>query len=222
MAVSRPALRLEPGERTSGSSSVAGLVATIARLCKLIGAGEQRKLLHSIIVDGLDGTAEVAFAKANPRRGAGAIEINRRRIGRSLRARGFGEEIDAKTAAARAAHVPAHFDHEVFPNRARITDIDIHDATRHGIVRDPGTGFSNNEAAIRTRETPTSAADHGLRKIYSQIVDPGLRVTHGEECAKRAVTATHVVQGEWRREVANLQQLHEAQALGGLAGPIHP
>ncbi len=187
-----------------------------------IAPDEQRKLFHSIVVDCLDRTAKVAFAIADPRLGAGAIETCRRRIDRSSGFCCIGHEIGAETATARASHVPKHGCHEVFPNGAGITDVDVHDAARDGIVRDARTGFSDDEAAVQTLETPTSPANHGSRKIYSQIIDLGFGVTHGEECGKRAVTATNVIQCEWGREIANLQELDEAEALGGLARPVHP
>jgi hypothetical protein len=98
---------------------------------------------------------------------------------------------------------------------------DVHHTARHAVVRDPRNVAADHEAASRhPAMAPPRAAHHRPRQVDAQIVDLGLRVKARHEPGQRAVAATDVVQRKRPAEIAQLQELDEAQLLGRRAGPV--
>src|SRR5450631_4697852 len=102
---------------------------------RFVAADQQGKLPHPIAVDGFDRTAQLAFAKIDPALRRRAIKA----IGEIVRVvdavRGGILEIDTETAAAGAPHVSQDRCDDVFPDLARMSESDVHDPARDGIVR---------------------------------------------------------------------------------------
>lgn len=159
---------------------------------------------------------ELVFAERDPALRLGAVESRRVVLSRAWPA----HEVDGKAVSAGPAEMGEGRRDEMLPDRNRVTQHDVENAARDGVIGRPRALGPRMEGSRGMMAAFPGRPDHLWREIDSQVIDVGVWKAALQEPEERAVPASEIVQGCRSVERTELEQLDEPQFLRRLAAPV--